>query len=251
LGKSSSPINPFAAYNDADVYRLIWRSWGREKAGKNHFGFTAPGPIYGQYFDPGGIEGVAQKFIRGEVEGQPAKAIFTKFYRHQKNTMSQDEAVALRDEFVTDYHYALNQKPGLIQWDETELWALCRFGEFGRESARGREYGPLNGFYRGLLQDAYEAGVSLQLIQKVKESWKDDKPTGKFEPTGFKEANYVVQVNLEHTWNAEPEEGESPFQITISNCRQNMELAGQTFTGFTFADLGQAIFPLSQPEDWQ
>ena len=245
MAKSSSPINsPFASYDGADVLRLIWRSWGQEKTGKNHFGFTAPGPIYGQYFDPGGIEGVAQKFIRGEVADQPAKAIHSKFYRHRKD-MEQEECKALRDEFVADYHYALNHKPGLVQWDETELWALCRFAEFGRESARGREYGPLNGFYRGLLQDAYDAGVNLQLIQKVKESWKDDKPTGKFEPTGFKEANYVVQLNLEHSWSKD-----DGFAIKVVNCRQNMELAGETFTGFTFADMGQAIFPDSQPDDW-
>ena len=250
--------NPFTAVSADERFRLVWRSWGLDKTGKNHFGLTGPGPIFGQYFDPAALEGVAEKFIRGDesVGGIP-KEISAKFYRFRKNvgedTAERMEACKeLRDEFVADYQYALKHAR-TIQWDETEFWAVCRFGEFGRESAKTREYGPINDFYRGLILDAIDAGVNLQLIQKVKQAYKDDKPVdGAYLPTGFKEAGYIVQLNVHHTWSLE--EG---FGIEIANCRQNMSLAGERFTtadspGMTsFGAVAQMVYPDSTEEDWQ
>ena len=222
--------------------RLIWVSSGREKCGKNHFGLTAPGPIYGQYFDPGGLEGVAEKFLEAPLGPKEIKACYYKF---NKRADDQTYAREVKEQFIKDYYTALKHAR-TIQWDETEFWEVCRFAEFGRESARGREYGPLNGEYRGMIMDAYDAGVNLQLIQKVKEKWEDDKPTGEMKPVGFQQAANVVQVNLAHSWS--PETG---FQTTISNCRQNMSIAGDTNTDLDFVTLAQLVFPDTTEEDWQ
>lgn len=221
--------------------RIIWVSSGREKTGKNHFGLTAPGPICGQYFDPGGIEGMAEKFLRAPLGPKEIRSIQ---YRFNKKTQDQEYAIDTKAQFIEDYQQALTWAR-TIQWDETEFWELCRFAEFGRESARGREYGPLNGEIRGLIQDAYDAGVNLQLIQKVKESWKDDKPTGEMKPVGFSGAQSIAQVNLRHTWDSE-----NGFQTEIVNCRQNMSLAGTIVPELTYADLAQAVFPESDEGDW-
>jgi hypothetical protein len=59
--------------------RLIWVSSGREKVGKNHFGLTGPGPIFGQYFDPGGVEGVAQKFLKAPLGPKEIRAMRRSF----------------------------------------------------------------------------------------------------------------------------------------------------------------------------
>ena len=230
-------------------YRLIWRSWGLEKAGKNHFGFTAPGPVFGQYFDPGGVEGVAEKFIKGEVEGCEPKEIQACFYRFKKDSDDQDAAREVMEQFTSDYKIAL-ESARTIQWDETEFWACVRFANFGRESGMPRDYGPINAFYRGLLQDAYDAGVNLQLIQKVKEVWKENKrgdsvPSGDYAPQGFKEANYVVQMNLCHTW----EKGQG-FGVQVVNCRQNMEMAGETFYNTNFTEMAMQVFPGTNESDW-
>lgn len=238
----------FQLVGETPAYRLVLRSWGRDKCGKNHFGFTGPGPVFGQYLDPGGTEGVAEKFRRGEHG--PAKEIYTIPYRFNKGKMDQDAAVEIRDQFIEDYEVAL-QHARTIQWDETEVWELFRWAEFGGESGVPRNYGPLNATYRNLLQQAYDAGVNLQLIQKVKEKWEDNAkgighPTGVFEPMGFKDANYIVQVSLEHSW--DEEEG---FKVKVVNCRQNMSLAGQEFVGLDFPTLGMMIFPDSSEEDWQ
>lgn len=219
--------------------RLLWVSAGREKCGKNHFGLTAPGPIFGQYFDPGGLEGVAEKFL----DQKEIKAIYYKF---RKRADEQAYAQEVKAQFIEDYYDAIKQGARTIQWDETEFYEVCRFAEFGRESARGREYGPLNGELRGLIQDAYDAGVNLQLIQKVKEAWEDDKPTGKMIPNGFKQAANVVQVNLMHEWSLE-----NGFQTTIINCRQNMAIAGLTATDLTYTELAMLVFPDTSEEDWE
>lgn len=237
--------NRFKEVDPEMLRRLIWRSWGLDKTGKNHFGFTGPGPIYGLYFDPGGIEGVAQKFVKGEVEGQPAKEIRAIQYRFNKKKDDQEYAITLRDKFEDDYAFALT-KARTIQWDESEIWEMYRFAEFGGESDVPREYGPLNGRYRGLLQDAYDAGVNLQLIQKVKDEWKNNKPTGNMAPIGFKQANYIVQISLEHSWDKD-----RGFVIKVVNCRQNTAIWGEEFENLTFAELGQLVFPDSESEEWE
>ena len=234
----------FKPLDSVDRYRLIVRSWGPEKSGKNHFGLTGPSPIFGLYFDPGGTEGVAEKFIR---EGKEVHAVQ---YRYDKSKQDQSAAKDLRDQFIEDYEVALKYAR-LIQWDETEVWELFRWAQFGGDSDAPKYYAPLNAQYRFLIQSAYDSGVNLQLIQKVKEKWGENaagkpRPTGGFEPTGFKEANYIVQANLEHNWTKE--EG---FTVRVVNSRQNMSLSGETYGGLDWPMLGNLIFPESSDKDWQ
>jgi hypothetical protein len=230
-----------------DTYRLIFRSWGWDKVGKNHFGYTMPDPILGLYLDPGGAEGVAQKFLRGE--NGLKKDIRQIQYRFNKVKDDQSKAIELRDQWMEDYAHALTIARS-VQWDESETWELFRFAEFGRESNQGREYGPINGMYRGLIQDAFDAGVNLQMIQKVKAVWKNDKPTDDMEPLGFKQAGNIVQVSLEHSWDAD--EG---FKVKIVNARQNTAIWGMELTqeedNISFQHLGVLVYPDSNMEDWE
>ena len=222
--------------------RLIYRSWGWDKVGKNHFGFTMPGPIFGLYLDPGGIEGVAQRFLSGN--GVPKRDIRHIQYRFNKKFDDQHKARELRDQWVEDYHHALTVARS-IQWDESETWELFRFAEFGRESDLQREYGPLNGMYRGLIQDAFDANVNLQLIQKVKTTWVKGQSTDEMEPVGFKQAGNIVQVSLQHTWSVD--EG---FVTTIVNCRQNTDIWGLSLPNLTFPQLGTLVYPDTTEEEW-
>lgn len=232
-------------------FRLIWRSFGPEKSGKNHFGFTAPGPIAVQSFDIG-LEGVVEKFL---VEGKEIRACD---YEFDKNDCSQDAAIAIRDQFIEDFDLALTQARTII-WDtETELWEVFRYAEFDAMSDAPRNYVQLNARYRDLIQRAYDTGVNLQLIQKVKEKWQSvDKvdrngrktsspyPTGEYEPTGFKEAGYIVQANIQHAWDKE-----RGFILKVLNCRQNMGIAGEEYENFSFGDIAQLVFPTSSETDW-
>jgi hypothetical protein len=116
----------------------------------------------------------------------------------------------------------------------------------------------LNAKYRDLIQRAYETGTNLCLIQKTKEKWTSiestDKngrkvmkpnPTGVMEPTGFKEAGYIVQANLRHYWTRE-----RGFGVEVLNCRQNMGVAGQEYDDLDFPTLAQLVFPETDEEEW-
>lgn len=232
----------FESIDDTPGTQLIVRSWGWDKVGKNHFGYTMPGPILGLYLDPGGTKGVVEKFLKGD--GVPKRDIRQIQYRFNKKFDDQDKAKEVRDQIMEDYQHALTVARS-VQLDESELWELFRFAEFGRESAKGREYGPLNGMYRGLIQDAFDAGVNLQLIQKVKEKWENDKPTGDMEPQGFKQAGNIVQVSLEHRWSSA--EG---FMTRIVNCRQNTSIWGMEVSDLTFPALGVMVYPETEESDW-
>lgn len=236
--------SPFQKLSGADKHRLIVVSSGLDKTGKNHFGYTMPGPIYGLYFDPVGYEGVAQKFIRGEVEGFPKKEIYGKTFTFRKDKEGKEEAEVVRDAFEEAYRFALEHARS-IQIDESELWEVYRFAEYGRESSKGIFYGPLNRRVSGLIQDAGEAGVNLQLIQKVKTAWKDDKPTDDVVARGYQDAKYIAQVNLYHTWSKE-----NGFGVEVVNCRQNMGLAGDQYYNTSFPELAQAVFPDTEESDW-
>lgn len=242
----------FQPVSDAVPYRLIWRSYGGEKTGKDHFGLTAPGPIAIQSFDIG-LEGVVEKFLKAPLG---PKEIVATHYEFDRNDCSQEAAKELSERFDEDYTLAL-KKARTIIWDtETELWELERYAEFG-ENQQGvstdapKNYVRLNGRYRDRIQRAYDSGVNLQLIQKVKERWTlnakgSPVPSGNFEPTGFKEANYIVQVNLRHSW-----EKERGFVLDVINCRQNMGIAGESFENLSFPELAMLVFPESSEEDWQ
>lgn len=247
--KKANDWGTFQSLEDAP-YRLIVASSGLDKTGKNHFGFTAPGPIAGLYFDPGGIEGVAQKFKDKEIR--------LKQYRFNKHKMGRTEAIEVRDEFEEDYALALT-KARTIQIDESELWMVYRWAEFDSDSDAPKEYAPLYARYRQLIQDAVDAGVNLQLIQKVKEKWENvtktdrngmtkevGRPSGKMEAYGMKEVPYLVQVNIEHTWDKQ-----NQFGVHILNCRQNMEIAGESFYNTSFPEIAQLVFPDSSESDWE
>jgi hypothetical protein len=250
----SSDWGRFSKLEDTTRYRLIWRSYGKEKTGKDHFGLTAPGPIAIQSFDIG-LEGVVEKFIR------VGKDIRAADYEYSEDA-TQQEAKGLLAKFIADYKAALVVARTII-WDtETELWELMRFAEFGENNDgvatdRPKNYTKINGAYRDLVQLAYKSRVNLQLIQKVKERWGSNEkgspvPTGKFEPTGMKEAGYIVQVNLQHTWDAV-----NGFGIDVLNCRQNMGIAGTSFhtkgengLELDFSFVAQLVFPDSAESDW-
>jgi len=253
MAKSTKDISwgNFKPASTVVPFRLIWRSYGPEKVGKNYFGLTGPGPIAIQSFDIG-LEGVVEQFAQ-------KKEIVVTHYEFDKNDCTQDAAIDIRDRFIGDYTVALT-KAKTIQWDtETELWEIFRFAEFGVMSDAPKNYVGLNAKYRDLIQQAYTANVNLQLIQKVKEKWgtiqkvnregrlvDSPYPTGEMEPTGFKEAGYIVQANIRHSWDKE-----AGFGIHVLNCRQNMSVAGETYYNISLPELGQLVFEDSDEDSWR
>jgi hypothetical protein len=65
MAKKAADSGRFAQHASAPSYRLIVRSWGLDKTGKNHFGFTAPGPIFGQYLTRAALKASLTSSKRG------------------------------------------------------------------------------------------------------------------------------------------------------------------------------------------
>ena len=243
----------FESGDDVPVQRLIWCSSGPEKSGKNHFGLSAPGPVAVQCFDVLGLQGTVEKFRAGGKE-----VMVTKYRFNINDTNAQTQAEDIVAKFREDYAVAL-RNARTIQWDETELWQVFRYAQFGKASDAPKDYDRLNFMYSEMIHQVDETGVNLQLIQKVKEKWMTvdeidrngrkvarGKPSGLMAPTGFKEVKYIVQANLAHSWNKE--EG---FVVDVLNCRQNMAVAGERFVNTSFSDLAQLIFDGTDESDWQ
>lgn len=241
------------------IPRLIYRSFGEDKVGKDHFGLTMPGPYVKHQFDPQGIEGVVDKFVDEKdcFIFNYKKLQKRRFRDKAQGTKAQDEAKAQRDAFLDNIELTLANGARSISVDETELWALFRFAEFGAASNAPKNYEILNDDYYAWFQAVVDSGVNLQCVQKMKDAWgtyddvvdgvKKKKPyaTGERETTGFKELKYIVQANIAHHWTQE-----RGFWITLVNCRQNMAIGGKEFDAYTFPDLAIEVFPDTQMEEW-
>lgn len=243
--------------------RLIYRSYGLEKVGKDHFGLTMPGPYVKHLFDPGGLEGVADKFLdQKDIRVYTYKRVDKRVFKDKsRKSQAWEEAKRQRDAFIENLEASIGWARS-ISVDETDLWSLFRFAEFGIESDAPKNYDVLNDDYRQMIQVAVDARVNFQLIQKMKVKWatreeeritengqkvKKQVPyeTSEFTPVGMKELQYIVQANVRHFWTKA--EG---FGIEVANCRQNMQVAGETFLDCDFPTLAQMVFPESDEGHW-
>lgn len=257
--------------------RLIWRSHGAEKVGKDHFGLSAPGPYAKHLFDPGGLEGVADKFPGKDIHVFTYRRVDKRVHKQgssEARHRAWDEAKRQRDDFQKNFELSLKHAR-TISLDETETWELFRFAEFGVQSDAPKNYDVLNADYIDMVQSGVDAHVNMQFIQKLKEKWgqtdevfvdengnrrtkKKPYATGEMIPTGFKELGYKVQANLQHTWDMT-----NGFGIRVENCRQNMSVAGLIYYSgwplgaddsipeLSFPFIATQIFPETEEEHWE
>lgn len=251
----------FGEASDEIRKRLILLLCGREKQGKTHFALTAPDPIAYINFDVG-EEGVIQK----------AKAMGkTIFHQKFRRPMTFDHsgsasATGAQEEWIrfSKTWYKLIEVPGLrtiILDTETEANELIRLARLGKLSqVKPHHYGPVNAEYDSLLKSAYDSGLNVVLIDKMKKEYKNDKWNGNYERKGFGEMGFIAQVIAQmHRYREdELEEGESwpedSFAIRVTECRQNAALAGAEFNNaFTcnFPFLATQVYPDTDLEDWK
>lgn len=221
--------------------RLIVSIMGREKQGKTHVGFTAPGPIAAFDFDYG-QEGVIHKFAKD-------KRIYTSEFRIGE--ISAEKFNVEWERYKKEYRAALNEKElrSLIIDTNTELWELARMAKFGKlTQVMPHQYGPVNAEMRGLIRDAYSSDKNVIFLHKMSEQYVNNSPTGRYVMAGFKDTPYSVQVNC-LVWR---EEGGGDFHLEVTDCRQNPDVAGMDLTGdmCNFQTLATMIFPDSNEKDW-
>ena len=253
--------------------RLVVSIEGEEKTGKDHFAFTAPGPIGVQSFDHG-MEGVVEKFVNGRatVNGapHPKKTIYKKEYhiaptrtggaRGNVSIADPDfNYTAVWEKFVGDYHAMLEAGVRSIIWDTgTQIYELQRLHLFGKLSeVPPNMWGPQKAEYRQLVRDAYDSNTNLIMLHSMRPLYVDDKRTNKLEMAGFGDIGYAVQVNLKtFRVDFEPnEDGEagSDFMIKVLDCRQNPTVNNTLYEGpmASFPFLAADVIEDSSLSEWQ
>lgn len=247
--KPTGDWGDFDLVDETPKYRMIGASYGEEKTGKTRFWLTGPSPVALMLLDPHGDEGT----IKSVRELRPDSEIRVIRYSFDKQTEAS-KAEELWAKFKEDYATAL-KKARTIIWDKEDMvYELQRYAEFGGASDRPSNYSALYIEYRHLIHKAYGAGVSLGLIQGLKEKW-ISKPgpdgkmkghnTGEMVRRGMREIPELVQANFLHT-----REG-TQFNVHVRDSRQNSDLNDMDFPMGSFSDVGQLMFPDSSEEDWK
>lgn len=251
---STEPIEDIVEYSTPTKPRLIVSIEGEEKTGKDHFAFTAPGPVYLQTCDPEGTDGVRQKFP-GKIFG-PTMPYQLKC---NPNDVSAQEmkriAEPILNRWVANYRAAL-PKVRTIVWDTAdELWELTRLAKFGELTPkmgvgdRNNQYGELNNFYESLIKESFAYPVNFVLIHRLKDQYTNNARTGARIRAGYKDVYYLTQVNL-RSFKTVKEGGVGvDFGVKILDCRRNPDIEGGTMPN-NFQQLAMEVLPDVDPDNW-
>ena len=96
-----------------------------------------------------------------------------------------------------------------------------------------------------MVKTAYDHGINVILLHKVKDEWANDRRTGRKERQGMRDTGYLVQVEIT-TMGGRGQ----PFEFYIDKCRANAELQGEVIPAMEFAELAALVYPDSDPAEW-
>lgn len=206
--------------------RIIAAVSGLPKGGKSHLALTAPAPIFYHDFDEG-LEGTIEQFVRS------GKEIYTARYRMPAKSSTPDEkqkeAELISERYQTMFYDSVRRGEGTVVIDtHTEEWEIRRLAAFGKlTQVMPTQYAQVNNAFRADIREAYESGMNVILLQKLKKEYTGNSWNGKYEPGGYTDLPYLVQCNIEAY--RDPNDGE--FKAYVKDCRQNMNLAGTVLEG--------------------
>jgi len=234
-------------------HRLIMRVGGLDKSGKTHFGLTAPGPISVINADRG-LEGVVEQFASSkEIHVTPS------FRDMPSETEEQQEK--RWEEVYNCYWSALedNEIRSIVIDTDSELWDMARLALLGRlEKVPPLRYTQLNRTFREMIDAAFTHDKNVISICKYRKQYVSTTDSndlghwnGLYEPSGFSDMPYIVQMNL-RTQMTMTDDGPVPT-ITVVNCRQNMQMNGEVFEGdeARFSWVAANVIEGTSPEDWE
>jgi len=225
---------------------------GREKSGKSHFALSGPEPIGVINLDIG-LDGVVQKWQDDKEIHVKDISVNIQELKELTPQQAAQEADRAYTEVVRAYRAVLGTARTVVWDNATEIWELLRMARFGKlDHVKPHHYGPVNAEYRELIRMAYDQDkTNLILLHKMKDEYVDDKRTGLVKRAGFADTGFLVQVNA-LSWREPGVPVPDCFNLTINDCRQNAELAEQTFSGndFTFQALAMAVFPGTKEAEW-
>jgi hypothetical protein len=233
--------------------RLILAIDGQEKSGKTHFALSAPEPIGVINFDVG-LDGVVQKWHNDkDVWVQDVRFVISD-YRQMKPEEASREADRILQKVWDAYEAILGYAKTIVIDNATELWELVRLSHFGKlEQVKPHHYVHPNNEYREFIRMAYDQDITnLILLHKVKDEYVENERTGAKKRAGFSDTGFLVQCNALCYRNMQEPNVPDCFHMTITDCRQNAELAGIDLSGndLNFPSLAVQVFPNTKEEDW-
>jgi len=251
----TTTVAGFTKAKSGDIkHRIIMSVSALEKQGKTHFALTAPGPIVFLDFDIG-CEGVIHKFLsQKEIllpsEGQKKDSATFQVPIIAGQPIDINKCTVLWERFKKLYCGALQSDGArtVIVDTATDAWELLRLAKFGKlTQVMPHQYGSVNAEYRELIRMAYGFNKNVILLHKMKPQYLNDKRTGKYERSGFNDTGFLVQMNTELFHD------EDGFNIRIIDCRQNMDIADEVFTGndlCNFPFVASMAIDGTSPDDW-
>jgi hypothetical protein len=252
-------INPFDRFTRASVennppkQRLIGLSIGEDGSRKTSFWLEGPGPVCVFSLDRG-LEHVVDRY-------QDEKEVYVKEYDwNAASDSAQDDAIAIRDEFLLDYQQALEHARTILIDKETDLWELFRFAEFGAPNDNPKNYEALNTTYRKIFADAKSSDVNLGCIERLKDKWgmqtgrsgtQSLGRSGERVRQGFGELAGIVHLVLTHVG-----VGPESWAVQVGKVRGPgaLNVAEETYSFAAVPDFktfAQMLFPDTDEEDWQ
>lgn len=240
--------------------RLIVSVEGGEKCGKNHFAFTAPGPIGLHSFDFG-TEGMVEKFLKGN--GVPRRKIDMAQYAVNVPEGAETQTVSnactpVWNAFRTNYAIGLGKYRTTVVDTATDAYEMVRLSHFGKlQQVMAHHYAPVNTEMKSLFRQAYSSDGNLVMLCRIKDEYitkmvggkEKAEKTGTRIMAGYKDTKFETQVHLRMY----KEVGADPWRAEIVTCRHNPDLEGFVLEGemLSFAGLGQMVYPDSDPGDWE
>ena len=222
--------------------RMIVSTQARDKSGKTHFGFTMPGPIAFLNLDRG-WEGVLDKFVTA------GKVIVRKdFVVPLTQKMTDSGWDQLWAQLEASYLYAVTSGHFRSVFVDTgsAMWEALRMAEFGKLSKiPPMKYGEVNGRFEALILTALDYPVNVCIANRMKPVYAEGvaggmaSKTGTWEPSGYAQLPYIVQVSIEQAWNEE----KNCAALRICRSRFDQRKAGTVLEGSMcdFPTLGMYI----------
>lgn len=228
--------------------KLSIGSFGAAGSGKTELIATMPGPI--------GVVALDRKTRRtlAKANEKYNKKIYfpeDDFVRHGKPM----ELALMKPEAAMEYYtnhcakiqdaiYTFAERKDIrsIAIDSgTQLVEDFLFKHFGRsQRIMPRDRGPLNQDMRDVLNSLQDKHVII--THQASEIWRNDKPTGKFDWSGWNKLDYYCNVIVEHKY----DEKSGQFSLTIRLCQDRPDLIGETILfdeDITFEMLATTIYP--------
>lgn len=269
----------FDPVNERPIARLTICTHAKQREGKTQLGLTAPKPLVVISMDPN-TKVLVDKYRREN----PEAVIHVKDFTRRPLDLIDDINECKRHwNQIKDFIFGCYQNPNyrsMLLDTGTQMWEDVRFAHVGRElpdkssedpkatklsieRIQPRELGPAKQAVRDVMNGCPDH-MNLIITHRVKEEWKDNKPTSKFIRDGMPGIEYLAQVECAQ-WK-DPDSGD--FYLRLINATGNGAIhgragsynsAGKYITGadelkndsITFQEVAMTVYPDSELEDWE